>query len=1109
MPLFSRLMSFGRSLFLAGAFLAVLMTGGARAEHAPSPDLSFEQGGRLSPRWTTEGVVTLGVPGVLQLERDPALLPPTRAESEKFPITPGVWELSGAYASKLHSPDVSFNVSITLKSFDAAGRFLKERRLLSVAGKTARTHFKERLDVPAGAASATVEIAFNKTHGQFRIEGLALAYVGTSIPQEGGDRRAIFKTNRVGNLFYPGDSVRFELQVETPAELSGEKLRVGWTVTDFYRAPEAAPQETRLAPAGKTAKGWNLYRGVLDLSQLPLRVGPYYEVHTAMDLGAPTAAEDVASFAILPEPATKDLDPLSTPFGAHTWNATVYEYFPLAARLGIRRCLVFWSWPEQAPYTPDFDQGQDHLSRIAWPRRFGLAPYGVLYPTMGIEHQEGPAYSDEALREGVRQSIEKYRKDGLWGFQIGNEPPSSNPAWVKRDVATYKVIYEAAKKADPNFVVIGSAIGPDEAFFKAGFQPYQDVYNLHAYSDLGEMRHDMQKYRELFEKYGGKKPIWSTEMGSKSQGLPRDVIARDIVRKAVCFFADGGGFFTWFAVGGMPDPDGEQTGSYADSMDLFASRYNMHLPRLDAVAFYHLINTLTTKTFVAEKTYANGAHGFLFRDTQGNALMIFWSENGGRDVFVPLPGVHEVALTWMNGNARRLEAEGKGINLRLGDDPVFVGFRDNATALPADLPPAAVTLTALPQVLTQGGVAEIAVRTAAASAPRLSGPALWKIDAPIVGRGEDGTFTYRITVPEDTVARAATFTLSDETPTEQGNTELRFVLPVKSRIELDLQPVAGVAEGDSAVRLRVENHSDKPQSVTWRADIIDELPMAEGTYSLADTRPSSAFFAGVANDKLTLAPREAKEFVLPLGGTDRLTLYKLRASVTDTNGNTVQRERRVGGFARVVRTKTRIVLDGNLDEPVWRDAPVYKLDELRQFCAVIKDAKPWAGLQDLSGIARFAWDADNLYLAVEVTDDVFSNPKADDLLWSQDGLQFLIDPFRGEAQSLGRYDYSLGLGQKGLQAWCHMSADPGAPAGLAPEIAFTVRPTSKVKGNRIYEIAIPWSRLAPFRPKTGADLGLTMVINEDDGAGRKSTLGWFGGVHLKESDFVGDLILTE
>ncbi len=49
--------------------------------------------------------------------------------------------------------------------------------------------------------------------------------------------------------------------------------------------------------------------------------------------------------------------------------------------------------------------------------------------------------------------------------------------------------------------------------------------------------------------------------------------------------------------------------------------------------------------------------------------------------------------------------------------------------------------------------------------------------------------------------------------------------------------------------------------------------------------------------------------------------------------------------------------------------------------------------------------------------------------------------------------------------------------------------------------------MAPFKPGAGADLGLTMILNEDDGKGRKSYMGWFGNASTKQVDGVGDLIL--
>ncbi|HEY8933099.1 MAG TPA: hypothetical protein VIM44_07295, partial [Rariglobus sp.] len=362
--------------FFSAVFLGLAsLTSGAAASGPPDdrinapvtaviPNASFEQN---VTGWTVEGAVSVETDTtapdgthVLVLKRDPVSLPATRAASEAFAVQPGVWELTGAYAADLHSPDVSFNVTISLQSRNAAGAELKTRRVVSVSGHAAWTRFKERLDLPAGATTARVEIQFEKTHGEFRVDALALTRLGASIPPEGGERKVVFRTNRTGNLFYPGDRVAFDVEIETPVALTDERMRLRWQTTDFYQAPAAPGGETRLEPAGRAPSGAWRYRATVDLSASPLRVGPYYEVNTTLDLGAPQEARDSASFAILPEAVTKDLDPLATPFGAHTWNATVYEYFPLAARLGLRRCLVFWSWPEKPPHAPEFSSGPDH-----------------------------------------------------------------------------------------------------------------------------------------------------------------------------------------------------------------------------------------------------------------------------------------------------------------------------------------------------------------------------------------------------------------------------------------------------------------------------------------------------------------------------------------------------------------------------------------------------------------------------------------------------------------------------------------------------------------------------------------------------------------------------
>ena len=1110
------------------AVLCGLAAGPLRAQQmAPVPNASFEEGQDTPAGWTTQGAASLDggekFAGArsLHLARDAATLPETGAMSACFAVTPGVWELTGADRPALYSPDASFNVSVDVHLFDQEGRELKKKSLVYATTSSPWNKFSVRFEAPAGTAAAALGVAFNKTHGDFWLDDLALRFVGQAIPAEGGDRKTVFRSNRVGMLFYPGDDVTMEMTLETPADLSGEKATaVHWEVTDYWGERLAPARTARLVADGKAGNGWNRYRTLLDLRGLPLKAGLYQEVHTAVDLGAPTLAKDTASFAILPEAATRDHAARDIPFGAHTWNTTVADFYPLAARLGLRHTLAFWNWPATPPYTPDYVPGTyAYDARLGFSQRLGMDVWGILYPVTNVEHGEKPDYSDEALREGTRQSIEKYRQDGLFAFQIGNEPPSWNPAMVQRDVAAYKAVYEAAKKADPTFFCIGSAIGPNEAYFKAGFQPYQDAYNIHAYNDLGELRGAMHRYKELFAKYGGEKPIWSTEIGSNSQGLPRDVIARDLVRKATCFFADGGEFFCWFAVGGMPDPDGERASGSSDTMDLFNGRYNSYMARLDAVAYYQIVNGICTKKFVREVNDPNGADEFLFRDGDGNNLLVLWNTKAAADCRVLLPGVYDVTMTGYDGRTIRLDARGEGVNLHVGDDPLLLAFRGPADTLPAVLRPSPVSITQMPAALTQGTEAALRM-TALFQGKLLDAPRFTLTGAP----GAPGTkiLTYRIvnqngtldvdarvTVSSEGTPRRATFVLTDQTATQPGQTALVFSIPVQSRVGVDVLPLAGDGRGGAGVQVVLSNHSEQEQSVKWKAEIVNETPMANGTFSFKDARPATAYFTGVPQGETSLAPHAEQIIPLALAKVDPLTIYRVRATGADSSNNSTQRERLVGGFARVPRAKGKIALDGQLDEADWHDAPRYRIDEERQYFYIHQDVKRWGGPKDLSGTLRFLWDDEYLYVGVEVTDDVFLNTSHDAGIWAQDGLQFLINPFRQDVQGQGRYDYAMGLGSKGPQTWCNLSADASAPTGSVPSIQLNARHVDPGTGNMVYEVAIPWARLAPFKPGVGRDLGLSMILNEDDGVGRKTFMGWFGGVHLKETDFVGDLILGD
>ena len=185
-----------------------------------------------------------------------------------------------------------------------------------------------------------------------------------------------------------------------------------------------------------------------------------------------------------------------------------------------------------------------------------------------------------------------------------------------------------------------------------------------------------------------------------------------------------------------------------------------------------------------------------------------------------------------------------------------------------------------------------------------------------------------------------------------------------------------------------------------------------------------------------------------------------------------------------------------------------RLDQARQVFMISGKPSRRRGPEDLSGQLRFLWDDQFLYLGMQVTDDVLCNPMQDGGIWNGDGLQLLIDPCRESTEKPGKYEYALARGKKGAQAWCNYSSDPGAPVGEAKDILIQATPTG-ARGDIVYEIAIPWKRLAPFTAAAGNNLGMCVIINEDDGQGRDSFIGWFGCAHSKQLGMNGDLILVD
>jgi tetratricopeptide (TPR) repeat protein len=202
--------------------------------------------------------------------------------------------------------------------------------------------------------------------------------------------------------------------------------------------------------------------------------------------------------------------------------------------------------------------------------------------------------------------------------------------------------------------------------------------------------------------------------------------------------------------------------------------------------------------------------------------------------------------------------------------------------------------------------------------------------------------------------------------------------------------------------------------------------------------------------------------------------------------------------ATIVPAAKPPVIDGNEDE-VWSDARWYKIANSLY--------SPPLSPNDLSASYKAMWDANNLYVLVDVTDDVLVNDTSpsqtvklvtgsnqsvtlatgstvQDAWWFDDCVEVYIDADNSKSNQYDNDD-----------AQYHFDWDKTHPTmgvhqqhGRTENVEFAIATTEK--GYRA-EIKFPWVTLGK-KVVAGATIGLDVHVNDDDDGGeRDSKIAWF------------------
>lgn len=1014
-----------------------------------------------------------------------------------FPVTPGQWQIKFSAKSDLTSMDNSYAGGLYLDLLDAGGATIKSVELVNMFKTNAWKPLAKQVDVPAGVSQARFRASINKeTPGSFWIDELSASAM-VVVAKDERIKRLMFTTSELGNLLFPNSSREVKLTVLADKPIPEAQRKVRVVVKDYWGAEQADPIEVTLTK-GKNVSNFLAYEGKLDLSKAPLQVGRYYELHAQIDRGEGEPFRNYSSLAILPEAPANAFKPEEIPFTSRNWDNRIEEYVRLTHRLGIRICGVWGS------VTPDGKTGAPQLKLI---EELGMG-WLTGSPAHQVE-QRGKgweAWQDEAvLRAAMRKFIADFGHVRPMIINLGNEPHDKGDA-VKIPIEAYRVIYDEVKKIDPTIKVVGTSVGPEEDWFKHGMGKYLDAYDFHVYEDAFGVRKILeQRYPALFAKYGEKKPIWSTELGLNSQGLARQTVASEIHKKFTNFFAGGGECVSWFALV-YPDSDGSNHDSFGSAHNTFDCRYNKYAPKLDAIAYYYSVNTILNKKYVTDKVYNENTRVFLFRNAAGDSLVVAYKDKGRDDVFIPLEGVSEVEVTRLDGQKRLFDANGRGITLTINEDPVLLTYKGGPNTLPNALGKPAIALGAAPAsiVRTEKSVVDVIVNDGAAENVTLTAQPFWTVQKESAG---NNNARFVLVAPAETNVRELDTSITLNGANGKPVGEIYYRPAVTGTMSIELIPVAFNADKPAAVKLVIRNNSPSKQDVAWDITLTGEQQVKDGQYG--DIVAASAYFADTPSGVATIEGKQQAELVVPLAEAQKTVIYRVKATAKDSTGRVLIDERPMAGFVSVPKSKEAVTLDGKLDEAVWQKAPIQKADQREQFFAFLKkeNQADWKDAKDLSADIRFAWDEQNLYLGVQVTDDIAGPVKPEYDVWQQDGLQMLIDPMRTSNQKVGKYDYAVGENAGQHRVKCYLAADGSVQLGDVT--TWKVSTSRSGAGNITYEIAIPWGNVLPFKPAVGANLGLTLIMNEDDGNGRDAFMTWFGNAHNKDIDKVGDLILAE
>jgi len=890
------------------------------------------------------------------------------------------------------------------------------------------------------------------------------------------------RQEKLGNVFLESETPLFH--IVTPAAID----TIVWAARDF--------RDVEIAKGEQTAKGD---------TPLSLKLGKrgYFVLNvTARKAGTDVdaAATPFAVLADLPAQTTTSPFGVCTHFGQ--WWST--EIIPLIVKAGFTdiRDEVYWGDVERDKGVFSFDEKHEtYMKRLAEAR---LSPLVAL--AYGNRHYDGgnaphsaegfdgfARYASEIVKHyGSVRQVEVWNEWNSPGFCPG---PADTKAGVYLELL--KRTTAAVKRARPDVRVVGcSTTGLwwggwtwlDRFLALGDTLNHMDAISIHPYyceRDPGYLPETCSRLNDMMKKTnaGAMRPIWVTEVGwpvnalTGPPDLPDQTYSDEAVRAAealqavylvqtyVSLVASGVEKVYWydFMNDGLDRRNGEHNfGMIRHPGDLRGA----YTPKPAYVACGVMARELAGARFARQEETAESVRSYIFQKG-GGEVRIAWAI---RPVCLAVRATGTFTARALMGETREVAAANGECDLIVPvGEPVYLSG-------PVTKVDAGLTI-AIPSVVRVAVGEEIVIPYELQNSFSFAVPGCLTVD------GKEHPFQaeksvkakYAVVLPaaaEEEVKKLSCRIAVKGIPLATQTVEVWIENAVCVKVPPHVAcPAAFDPAGNSTVALSVENISARSEyrSTTLKlelGDIKKETPC-----------------------RWPLRPSAVQPVTMPDIPLEPYAPYPLRIELDLAEGRPCLY---LGSISYNPCVKRTVAPAGKPDEVAggnrWADLPAIDLPRHGRV-----KMTGYGGPADLGGTVQIAWDDEHFYLSARIVDDVFAQPFEDEKVWQGDSIQFAVSerpPWEcGHGSGCTYYEVGLALTGDGPEVYLWNGArgeKPGKANGAACQIVRQGQTT-------LYEAAIALKSLPLFDPKAKT-FGLSLLVNDNDGKGRKGWIEWGSGI---------------